>query len=82
MTKQALFAHELLQLVAEELRAVDGDYEFSNASEDVAYYAALSSVATCIEAVLDRARLQGHSENDAIRQVKAIKGIVRHVDVT
>lgn len=74
--------YELLQLLAEELRAVDGDYEFSNMSEEVAYYAALRSVATCIDTVLDRARLEGHSENDAIRQVKAVEGIVGHVDVT
>ena len=75
-------AHKLLEALAEELRAVDGDYEFSDMSGEVAYYSALRSVATCIDAVLDRVRLEGHSENDAIRQVKAIEGIFRHVNVT
>lgn len=74
--------HELFQLVAKELYAVNGDYEFDDVIADEAYYAALSSVASCIEKVLDRARLEGHSENNAIRQVKAIECVVRHVDVT
>jgi len=42
----------LLQSVAERLRDVRSSVEFSNMAGEVAYYSALNTVATCIEAAL------------------------------
>lgn len=41
-----------LERLADELRSVRSSVEFSNMDGEVAYYSALNTVATCIEAVV------------------------------
>lgn len=66
---------EVLERLANELRDVRSNIEFSNMDGDVAYYSALNSVASCIENVL-RDTSKGHAEDDPVRKVKAVHSVV------
>lgn len=52
---------DVLERLAEELRGVRSSFECSNMEGEVAYYAALNSVATCIENVAREFRIKASS---------------------